>query len=61
MLRAAIRPTLFRQNVLRGNLSKFNDVKLSQYMVPVSKNNTSNRVVLLKLVHSDVKWHMKLC
>ena len=33
MLPAAIRQTLFCQNVLRGNLSNFNDVKLSQYTV----------------------------
>ena len=33
MIRAAIRQTSFRQNVLRGNLSNFNDVKLSRYTV----------------------------
>ena len=30
---AAIHQTLFRQNVLRGNSSNFNDVKLSRYTV----------------------------
>ena len=33
MLRAAIRQTLFHQNVLRENSPKFNDVKVSQYTV----------------------------
>ena len=47
VLHAAICITLFRKNVVRGNLSKFNDIILSQYTVPVSKNNTSNCVVLL--------------
>ena len=33
MLRAAIRQTLFRQNVSRENLSNFNNVILSRYTV----------------------------
>ena len=33
MLCAAICQTLFRQNVLRGNSSKVNDIKLFQYTV----------------------------
>ena len=33
VIRAAIRQTLFHQNVLRGNSSKFNNIKLFRYMV----------------------------
>ena len=36
MLCAAMYQTLFRQNVLRRNSSKFNDIKLSQYTVVVN-------------------------
>ena len=33
VLQCIVLQTLFRQNVLRGNSSKFNDVKLSPYTV----------------------------
>ena len=33
MFRGAIHQVLFCQNVLKGNSSKFNDVKLSRYTV----------------------------
>ena len=33
MIHTAIRQTLFRQNVLRRNSSKFSDIKLSRYTV----------------------------
>ena len=61
MLRAAIRQTLFHQNVLRENSPKFNDVKVSQYMVhnkfsfkPSCMCNTYNNqlwVSILKTLH----------
>ena len=33
LLEAAIRQTLLRKNVSRGNLSKFNGIKLSRYTI----------------------------
>ena len=52
-LRAAIRQTLFCQNVSRENLSNFNDAKLSQYTV-YYYGAYNNYIAIFHLIHNHL-------